>query len=689
MGKSFVRKKPGIWGTVLLIYAGFVIIRSVMAFLTTAFPTVGIDEFLYSSLARSIAREGKLLYRGQPAAYNYLIYPLFLSPVYALFGQGANYYRIMQVWNAIVMNLSIFPLFSLCRETLKDEKKALWVSAVCMLLPDFLMNEFLFSEALIYPLFYLLVYLVYQMIRKPEVKLGIWIGLLGTILYYTKPGAIAMAAVALLYFLVRGLIRKNKTEILAAAAGVGSLGVSFLILWLTVRFIFGYEGHLLGMYNEQLTADEQIGMTFFWQTVGLYPYYFILACGILPMIAAVLFFPQWDGEHKQFFLLTMGSALVVMIGTAWAVNRSEYTRYLFMRYSDMYLPLVLIACLFPRRAEAEAGSETEAKPKRNVKHLIVPVILILYTLICTIAWGSTVGAGSSLDNHFMMSVASVMLSNISGISAILIFVLCGGSLFFIGWGPNKKVTAVFCASVFAVGCLLNNAAGYAISNSNASRTYGEEAYRTQTDLIRGDEYIYIFTNERVSDHGLNVLSRHSNQELELYDFFNNIHSHGGVYTPFVPVSERGMDSKVVTPDVNVLVAERTAYSLIKFSENVQGTMSSEDSFFVGRFETGARVVDAIIGNVENFKLLQTDYGVLTLYRDDWVGHNIRIVLEIESPVQQTMRFFADDAHSWNIGLEPGLNHYELLIENAAIGYNFVVSSDNIMVYGFDVTSLET
>ena len=163
----------------LLIYAGFVIIRSVMAFLTTAFPTVGIDEFLYSSLARSIAREGKLLYRGQPAAYNYLIYPLFLSPVYALFGQGANYYRIMQVWNAIVMDLSIFPLFSLCRETLKDEKKALWVSAVCMLLPDFLMNEFLFSEALIYPLFYLLVYLVYQMIRKPEVKLGIWIGLLG------------------------------------------------------------------------------------------------------------------------------------------------------------------------------------------------------------------------------------------------------------------------------------------------------------------------------------------------------------------------------------------------------------------------------------------------------------------------------------------------------------------------------
>ena len=684
MEKNSVRKKQGIWGTVLLIYAGCVIIRSVMAYLTTAFPTVGIDEFLYSSLARSIATEGRLLYRGQPAIYTYLIYPLFLSPVYALFGEGTNYYRVMQIWNAVVMNLAVFPVFSLCRDTLKDDRKAVWVSAVCMLLPDFLMNEFLFSEALIYPLFYLAVYLVFQMIGQPSLRLGIRIGILGALLYYTKPGAIALPAVALLYFLIRALIRKSKKEILAATAGCGSLGLCFFLLWLLVRFGFGYEGHMLGMYTEQLQAQEQIGMTFFLETAGLYPYYFILGCGILPMAAAVLFFPQWDGDHRRLFLLTMGSALVVMIGTAWLVNRSEYTRYLFMRYSDMYLPLVYIACLFPRREE----TQTEPGQKRSLKPMIVPLILILYTLVCTVAWGSTVGAGSALDNHFMMSLASMMLANIQGISAVLIFIICGAAVFFVGWGPDRRATAVFCTAVFAVGCLMNNAAGYAISSSNASGVYGDESRRTQSELIRGDEYIYIFTNERVSDHGLDVLSRHNNQGLELYDFFNNIHSHGGVYTPFVPVSERGMDSQVMTPDVNLLVAERTAYSLVKFSQNVQGTLSSEGSFYVGRFATGDRIVDAMIGNVENFKLLQTDYGVLTMYRDDWIGHDIKVVLQIESPVEQTMRFFADDAHSWNIGLVPGRNSYELLIKNAAIGYNFVVSSADIMVYSFDIQPWE-
>ncbi len=407
MGNKNVQKKPGTWKWVLLIYFACVIVRSVMAFLTTAFPTVGIDEFLYSSLGRSIATEGSLLYRGQPAKYSYLIYPLMISPVYALFGEGVNYYRVIQIWNAVIMNLAIFPIFWLCRETLKEEKKALWVSAVCMLLPDFLMSEFVFSEALIYPLFFLLVYLVYRMIQQPSLKLGTWIGVLGMLLYYTKPGAIALSAVALLFFLVRGIVRKSKKEILSAAAGFGSMGLSFLLLWLLVRFGFGYEGNLLGVYHEQLSAQD-VGRNFFLETVGLYPYYFILACGILPMMAAILFFPKWSRENRQFFLLMMGSAMVVMIGTAWAVNRSEYTRYLFMRYSDMYLPLVLIACLFPEREDLPADPER----KRSAKALILSLILIVYTVVCTIAWGSTVGAGSALDNHFMMSLASMMLKNI-------------------------------------------------------------------------------------------------------------------------------------------------------------------------------------------------------------------------------------------------------------------------------------
>ena len=96
----------------------------------------------------------------------------------------------------------------------------------------------------------------------------------------------------------------------------------------------------------------------------------------------------------------------------------------------------------------------------------------------------------------------------------------------------------------------------------------------------------------------------------------------------------------------------------------------------------------MIANMENFKLLKTDYGVLTLYRDDWINHPIKVTLTIESPVLQNMRFFANDEHSITIPLQEGKNTYEIRIPNAAKGYNFVVDRDDIMVYGFDIESQE-
>ena len=65
-----------------LLFAGIVIVRFLLALATSTYPVVGIDEFLYSSLGRSIATEGSLLYYGQPADYSYILYPLVLSPVY-------------------------------------------------------------------------------------------------------------------------------------------------------------------------------------------------------------------------------------------------------------------------------------------------------------------------------------------------------------------------------------------------------------------------------------------------------------------------------------------------------------------------------------------------------------------------------------------------------------------------------
>ena len=320
---------------------------------------------------------------------------------------------------------------------------------------------------------------------------------------------------------------------------------------------------------------------------------------------------------------------------------------------------------------------------------VLAILLCVYMGICTAVWGSTVGVTTYVNNHFIVSLAILVQPNIKGAANIVVFLLAGFSLFLLARRFSWQRTAVICTAVFAASMVINNAGGYIATGSNAVQPYRTEAMNAQRDLIRGEEYLYLFSSEKMSsDHGLNIYTKNNNQHLEWYDFFNNIHAHGGAYAPFVPVSERGMNEGGETPDVNLLVAEETTYPLIKFSENIQGTYTEEGSFYIGRFESGARIIDAMIANMENYKLLQSDYGVLTIYREDWINHPVKISLTIESPVVQNMRFFADDAHSWTVELQAGTYGYEFQLSNAAIGYNFVVDRADIMVYRFDIEAME-
>ena len=82
-----------------------------LAFLLRRAPIVIIDEGLYTNIARSLAWEGKIAFRGQPVPYPYILYPLLLVPVYRLQALlGGDLYRWVQVFNVLVICTSVFPV---------------------------------------------------------------------------------------------------------------------------------------------------------------------------------------------------------------------------------------------------------------------------------------------------------------------------------------------------------------------------------------------------------------------------------------------------------------------------------------------------------------------------------------------------------------------------------------------------
>ena len=168
MKKTLLNKQPIL--ILILLYSAFVLIRFLLAILTSAYPMINIDEFLYYGMARSIAEGKGLMFRGQPADYSYIVYSLFLTPIYLLGIKGPLLYRLLQLWNIMAVTLSVFPLFYLAKSLTKDTHKSIIAVFISMLLPDFMIGQLMMCENLIIPLFYMVLCVFYNYFNEEKFK---------------------------------------------------------------------------------------------------------------------------------------------------------------------------------------------------------------------------------------------------------------------------------------------------------------------------------------------------------------------------------------------------------------------------------------------------------------------------------------------------------------------------------------
>src|SRR5581483_4482834 len=91
------------------------------------------DELVYSDMARSFASTGHFLVQGGHADYGF-VYPLLLSPVYAILGPIKDVYEWARVVNALVMCSAVFPAYLLARRVVRHGY-ALAAAALSVALP--------------------------------------------------------------------------------------------------------------------------------------------------------------------------------------------------------------------------------------------------------------------------------------------------------------------------------------------------------------------------------------------------------------------------------------------------------------------------------------------------------------------------------------------------------------------------
>ncbi|HEY7603477.1 MAG TPA: hypothetical protein VH760_04380 [Gaiellaceae bacterium] len=132
-----------------LIGVSFVV-RTGLAWLR-ATPALFPDEYIYSSIGRSLAESGRPLIRGGPAHFPALLQPILTAPAW-MFGDVDTAFRTVQAIGAFAMSLAAVPVYVLAVRLGLSRRIALALAAFAVLIPDLLYTSFITSEPFAYPL---------------------------------------------------------------------------------------------------------------------------------------------------------------------------------------------------------------------------------------------------------------------------------------------------------------------------------------------------------------------------------------------------------------------------------------------------------------------------------------------------------------------------------------------------------
>ena len=127
-------------------------------------PQLLCDEFVYAELARNVAEEGRLLFRGEPLRLS-LLYPVLLAPAW-LAERMETTYALAKTINVVLMTLSALPLYLLGRRV-TSPWWALLPPVLTLLLPITLLSGLLMTESAFLPAFLLCAYAMALVVERP------------------------------------------------------------------------------------------------------------------------------------------------------------------------------------------------------------------------------------------------------------------------------------------------------------------------------------------------------------------------------------------------------------------------------------------------------------------------------------------------------------------------------------------
>ena len=684
---SGAQKSPGsswmLWGLFALSF----LLHTIFNILVNEGPTVVIDEGLYTNIARSLAWDGELAFRGQPVNYPYLLYPFLLVPLYwAGSFLGLDIYRVIQVFNTLLITSSVFPIYLFASDFTKDKSRALTAAIIVSLMPDMLMGGFTMTEALIWPLALWMVFFCYRLYQTNELKYGLLTALFTGLMFASKPGAIAAGGTLLLLHLLSCIRNRRgvKTPLLSIALLLVIVGIVYAVF----LALFPAHDSLLGLYDKQTSEWKPQDILVAGEATILLLFLFVFACGGIYGLIPYTHLKDYDPDRKRFILSFTAALFIVLAGTAIFVvpykwDSSLGSLPLHLRYCSMFIPVMFVL--------STADDSLSSPNKRYTAALIVFLVLALFP-------GARVGfvKGHTGTIDSMALGAFLPTRNLEGtysgwiLTALMIlfllFLLSKMADFKDGSTRKKKRDTdrkkggnlLYTAGIvyFGVFLMFNSVCVHVSANVNIDPAIAADAL--EVNEIVGSKTVLGVTQRYYDDiysYWLDARQTLPMQQVTIDQLFVTMEEKHGIYSPFVPVEQAPNIHNHETPETDTFVLGQTIAEHLDLSDSAVAQKTANGFYTVVTFEPGKPWVDAMIYGMDENLLRSGVTGYLHFFHEKESNGKVTIRIRASGTGNLTI----DQA---TIQLTPTTTDYEVTIPHPSGAVPMRTDQGDAIIYSF-------
>ncbi len=306
------------------------------------------DEFLWSSVAESIARGEWLSWRGTGLGIKSPLYPLLVAPAYLLGGSTETVYHSIHLINAAMMSAVIFPVYFVGRRYL-EPTLAFTAALFAVAAPGMNYAGIIGTEALAYPAAAFACLAIALVAAVPSGRRWALAGTAIALAILTRTQFVVFVPILLGAVLLSGWMRgPDGRRAYFAEQRVALLAIGALLAVGTL-FALVAPGAAVGLYKEALEGNlPQFDELWFW--LRAFTADVFVVGGIIPVIAAIAMAFQRENRRHPMIGALLATALVASAGfvaeVAWFSANNEFdwrARHIFYERYMFYLgPLFFV-----------------------------------------------------------------------------------------------------------------------------------------------------------------------------------------------------------------------------------------------------------------------------------------------------------------------------------------------------------